>query len=153
MLPVKYFMHFGIVDINYMYVDSVFPNKNKKSLCLKKTGTPSAPTLKDRMFVAVKRVMLAMVKTAQILMNVPLQTIVTATPYVPTLKGPTSVGVSKVLRAMEETAQLFQLAVVHRVALTLFVRKVFNFLYVCAIWVTKGTDTTVQMSMSVKIPS
>ena len=32
-------------------------------------------------------------------------------------------------------------------ALTLFVRKVFNFLYVCAIWVTKGTDTTVQVRM------
>lgn len=27
MLPVKYFMHFGIVDINYMYVDSVFPTE------------------------------------------------------------------------------------------------------------------------------
>ena len=29
-------------------------------------GTPSAPTLKDRMFVAVKGVMLVMVKTAQV---------------------------------------------------------------------------------------
>ena len=30
------------------------------------TGTPSAPTLKDRIFAAVKGVMLAMVKTAQV---------------------------------------------------------------------------------------
>jgi len=57
------------------------------------TEMPSAPTLKDRMSVAVEGVMLVMVKTAQILMNVQLQMIVTATPCVPTLKDPTSVDV------------------------------------------------------------
>jgi len=60
------------------------------------------------------------------------------------------VVVSEDMRVTEEIAQPSSPAVHHLVVQTRFVKRVVDFSFVIVMLVTKVTDTTVQMSMSVK---
>jgi len=61
------------------------------------------------------------------------------------------VVVSEDMRVTEDIAQPSALAVLHLVAQTRSVKRVVDFLSVIVMLATKETDTTVQMSMSVKV--
>jgi len=102
------------------------------------------------MFADVKRDILDMVETAQILMNVRSQMNAISMLCVPIQRVLMSVDVEKVLKAMEETAQPLYLFVPHLVVKTLSAKKKLQPLLVFVKLVTTVTDITAQILMSAR---